>query len=335
MAGSVNIIIPSIKIDNELIKCLNNVNKLKYKNFTVTIVLDEIPKKSLKKFKFKINKMIVGKVNMSKKRNMAVKKFKSKFIAFLDSDACPTAGWLTNATNHLSDKKIHIVGGPNIPFKNQSYSEKISHYCKRSFFITGHLNYRKHMSPKRICNDWLESCNVIMRREFFLKFNGMNEKNYFQEDQEFFDRLRKKVKNFKVLFTPDVFVYHKERKVIKFLLQRLAFGTALLEATKLNLVIKGLIPLFPLLTFFSFLLIFLININLTVKISLFFSFLLFINLLIYIETTKYIKSFVDKIVTIIIINIASLLHIVGGIFTLIGLRKTLERKIYIFSRANK
>ena len=110
MADSVNIIIPSIKIDNELIKCLNNVNKLKYKNFIVTIVLDEIPKKSLKKFKFKINKMIVGKVNMSKKRNMAVKKFKSKFIAFLDSDACPTAGWLTNATGHLSDKKIHIVG---------------------------------------------------------------------------------------------------------------------------------------------------------------------------------------------------------------------------------
>ena len=43
MADSVNIIIPSIKIDNELIKCLNNVNKLKYKNFIVTIVLDEIP----------------------------------------------------------------------------------------------------------------------------------------------------------------------------------------------------------------------------------------------------------------------------------------------------
>ena len=133
--------------------------------------------------------MIVGKINMSKKRNLAAKKFKTKYIAFIDSDAYPNINWLKNAINHLSNEKIHVVGGPNIPFKNLNYSEKISHYCKRSFFVTGHLNYRKYMSPKKICSDWLEACNLIMKRDFFLKFGGMNEKNYFQEDQEFFDKL--------------------------------------------------------------------------------------------------------------------------------------------------
>lgn len=330
----VNIIIPAIELNDELLKCLKKINKINYSNFFVTIILDRKVKRKLPKFKYKINKMVVGKINMSKKRNLAVKKFKTKYIAFIDSDAYPNVNWLKNATKHLSDKKIHIVGGPNIPFKNQNYSEKISHYCKRSFFVTGHLNYRKHMSQKRICADWLESCNLIMRRNFFLKFGGMNEKNYFQEDQEFFDRLRKKIKNFRVLFTPDVFVYHKERKISKFLLQRLSFGTALLEATKFSSGIKGLIPSIPIVSFFIFVSICLLEISLNIKIIFFSTILILINLAILYEISKYIKLAKDIILTTIIINFSSLLHIIGGLIALIGLRKFFERRLYILSRTN-
>ena len=137
MSENVNIIIPSIRIDKELTKSLRKINNLNYKNFVVTIVLDQNNKKKLPRLKFKINKMIVGKINMSKKRNLAAKKFKTKYIAFIDSDAYPDTNWLKNAISHLSKNKIHVVGGPNIPFKDQNYSEKISHYCKRSFFVPG------------------------------------------------------------------------------------------------------------------------------------------------------------------------------------------------------
>ena len=330
----VNIIIPAIKLNDELLKSLKEINKLNYSNFFVTVVLDHDTKSKLPKFKYKINKMVVGKINMSKKRNLAAKKFKTKYIAFIDSDAYPNVNWLKNATKHLSDEKIHIVGGPNIPFKNKNYSEKISHYCKRSFFVTGHLNYRKYMSKKRICTDWLESCNLIMRRDFFLKFGGMNEKNYLQEDQEFFDRLRIKVKNFRVLFTPDVFVYHKEREIYKFLLQRLSFGIALLEATKFSLGIKGLIPSIPIVSFFIFVSICLLEIPLNIKIIFFSAILIVINLVILYEISRYIKLSKDIIITTIIINFSSLLHIIGGFIALIGLRKFFERRLYILSRTN-
>ena len=330
----VNIIIPAIKLNDELLKSLKEINKLNYSNFFVTVVLDHNTKNKLPKFKYKINKMVVGKINMSKKRNLAANKFKTKYIAFIDSDAYPNVNWLKNATKHLSDEKIHIVGGPNIPFKNQNYSEKISHYCKRSFFVTGHLNYRKYMSKKRICTDWLEACNLIMGRNFFLKFGGMNEKNYLQEDQEFFDRLRIKVKNFRVLFAPDVFVYHKERKISKFLLQRLSFGIALLEATKFSSGIKGLIPSIPIVFFFIFVSICLLEIPLNIKIIFFSAILIVINLVILYEISRYIKLFRDIIITTIIINFSSLLHIIGGIIALIGLRKFFERRLYILSRTN-
>ena len=76
MSEKVNIIIPAIKIDDELLKCLREINKISYSNFFVTIVLDYDEKKWLPKIKYKINKLIVGKINMSKKRNNAAKKYK-------------------------------------------------------------------------------------------------------------------------------------------------------------------------------------------------------------------------------------------------------------------
>ena len=74
MAEKVNIVIPAFKIDEELLKCLKEINKINYSNFFVTIVLDQ-GKNKLPKFKYKVNKLIVGKINMSTKRNIAVKKF--------------------------------------------------------------------------------------------------------------------------------------------------------------------------------------------------------------------------------------------------------------------
>ena len=94
MKKRVNIIIPAITINLELLKCLKEINKIYYSNFFVTIVLNYDSKIKIPRFKYKINKLITGKVNMSKKRNDAVKKFKSKYIAFIDSDAYPKLYWL-------------------------------------------------------------------------------------------------------------------------------------------------------------------------------------------------------------------------------------------------
>ena len=166
MEGSVNIIIPAVKIDEEVLKCLVEINKIKYHNFFVTIVLDHTQGKKLPRLRYKINKLISGKINMSKKRNIAAKKFKSKYIAFIDSDAYPNKNWLKLAIKYLKQKKGNIVGGPGIPFPNQNYLEKICYFSKRSYFVTGYLNFRKYKASKRLC-DWLESCNLVMENFFF------------------------------------------------------------------------------------------------------------------------------------------------------------------------
>ena len=41
MRGSTNIIIPAIELNDELIKCLTEINKINFSNFFVSILLDK------------------------------------------------------------------------------------------------------------------------------------------------------------------------------------------------------------------------------------------------------------------------------------------------------
>ena len=331
MKKKVNIIIPAITINHELLKCLKEINKVNYSNFFVTIVLNYDSKTRLPRFKYKINKLISGKVNMSKKRNDAVKKFKSKYIAFIDSDAYPNPNWLKYAVSYLIQKKADVVGGPGIPFPKQNYAEKISYLSKRSYFVTGYLNFRKYKSKQRYC-DWLEACNLIMERKFFLKYGGMDNQRYTGEDSEFFERMQKKQSNLKVFYSPKLYIHHKERRVFGCFLQRLTFGMDFLNLVKFNSGIKGYQPFFPLLilvSFFSFLFLTSYSLN---KIIFLASIIILVNLSIFFDIIRYIKSIKTLFLTLITINCANIFFALGSIITLIGLRKFLDNRIYLFSR---
>ena len=91
----------------------------------------------------------------------------------------------------MKRNKKNIIGGPSIPFPKQEYKEMLCHYAKRSFYLTGYLNFRKFKSKSRYC-DWLESCNLFIKRELYLEHSGMNNEIYLGEDKEFFERIKKK-----------------------------------------------------------------------------------------------------------------------------------------------
>ena len=333
MSEKINIIIPAIKIDEELLKCLKEINKINYSNFFVSIVLDYDEYSWLPKFKYKIHKLIVGKINMSKKRNLAAKKFKSKYIAFIDSDAYPNKNWLKLAVKYLKQKKGDVVGGPSLPFSDQNYSEKICYLSKRSLFVTGYLNFRKYKAKSRLC-DWLESCNLVMEKRFFLKYKGMDEKRYTGEDKEFFERARKKNPNIKVFYSPDLYIHHRERRFFGFLLQRSCFGMDFLNLIKYNVGLRGFQPILPVSIFLVVLLILFSNIVLPTKLLTLLVFFLFTNFIIFLEIKRYIKSFKDLFLTVLTINLANLAFALGSIIGLLGLQKLLANKVYAYSRWN-
>jgi len=58
------------------------------------------------------------------------------------------------------------------------------------------------------------------------------------------------------------------------------------------------------------------------------------NILIYLELRRYVKKTKDIFVTALVINAVNILYATGGLITLMGLKKVLEKKIYLFSRYN-
>lgn len=321
-----NIIIPSIKVDKHLINCLNKLQNQSYKKFFVTIILDQ--NDFFNKYNFKINKIVTGKTNMSKKRNIAAQKYKSDYIVFLDSDAYPNKKWLENANKLYNNSKNDVLGGPNIPFPNETKSEMMSHYCKRSFFVNGHLAFRKYLSKDDYIDDWLESCNFFISRDIFLKNKGMNEKLYIGEDQDFFKKLKKSIK---IYFTKDLFVYHKDRNIKKFLVQRFCFGLDVFNGINFNDGLKGLIVLLPFLTLLLSIILLISPLKISLKIiiislgSLAFIFLITFDIIRYV---KY-KLMFQVIFFIILCNV---IYAIAGFFALFGLRSKVEKILYRRSR---
>ena len=178
-----------------------------------------------------------------------------------------------------------------------------------------------------ICKDFLKSCNCIMKRSLFLKHGGMNKKRYIGEDKDLFEKLRKKVKNFKALFTPDVFIYHKDRPISKFLLQRLSFGTDIFTPSS-NFWYYSLLSYMPTFVLLStLLLLFFSEILLIYKFYLCLIIIIIPNIMIYLELRNYIKKFKDIVITALVINAVNILYAIGGLIALTGLKKLLEKKL--------
>ena len=335
MKSKINIVIPSIQISDELIFCLTKLNDQTNKNFFVTIVLDHKNKKNLPVLKYKLNKLISGKKNMSYKRNLGVKKFSSNLIAFLDSDAYPHKDWIKIASMLLNNKKNlnTIFGGPSIPFPKQSYSEMLCHYAKRSFYVTGYLNFRKYKSKSRYC-DWLESCNMFMNRALYLKHGGMNIKRYLGEDKEMISRMKKRDNTIKVFFTSKLYIYHKERNIKGFLLQRLVFGSDLFNIIKFGNKIRTFQPILPLLVLLIFFFIIFSETNFNVKFSIILLYVGLIQSVIFFDIKKYLKGFKNFFLSLIVINTANIAYAIGCMMAIFGVKDLIDRKFYLKSRKN-
>ena len=325
MYNKINIVIPSITTDYRLVRCLEGIGKSTYRKFFVTLILENKDKvQNLKIFKFPI-KIIVNKkkINMSEKRNMGVNKFKSKYVAFIDSDARPNKNWLRNSLKYFKEG-FRIVGGPNIPFKNQNYLQRISYYCKRSFFTTAHYNFLKFKSHDRTCK-WLDSSNFIIERKLYKSVGGMNKNLYIGEDHDFFYKINKKFKNIKIFFFKFVYVNHEDREIHLYFLQRFVYGLNVFAAK--NTFVKrffALIPFFSIVTIIN-----LLNFYFSKNLILFFFFIfLLIFIIIFIEISSYIRGVIDKIFTVFGIIGLNFSYGVGTLLAFFGMRKILEKLIY-------
>ncbi len=224
----VSVIIPCIKHGELLFKCIDECLKQGLNSEIIVISEEDKPKQT------RYENVVfhqTGNISMSAKRNIGVQMCHSEFIAFTDSDAYPAENWLQNGLELLkNDPEIGIVGGPDISPPDQSYWENIVGAVSKSYLIRGSATFMKSVTPMRYI-DFLQACNMVMRKSDYSAVNGFDETIYVAEDLEFSQRVNVQLGK-KLLFSPDVCVYHRDRDFSGFFIQRLTRGIAIDSSLK-------------------------------------------------------------------------------------------------------
>ena len=273
------VIIPCKTIEALTLNCINTI--LKLFPFCEIIVLPDINKI---KFNFPKNVKVIltDVVSISKKRNVGSKKAKYDILAFIDSDAYPTKNWLTNALDTFNNEpNISALAGPNISPINEPWSEKYVGIVLKSNLCVINAHYVKIPNKKRIVNT-MPSVNFFIKKAEFLEMGGMDETLWGSEDFELCNRLKKTNKI--LLYNPKIVVFHKNRNLKHFFLQRITYGAFAYDR------IKSFEPKIILILLPAMLLLFLIAglffLNLEIFNTIYYSIILIVITVIAIETFR-------------------------------------------------
>lgn len=204
----VSIIIPVKEINSYIRQAMEHYSRLEYEDFEILIFPDHASNE-----KFPHTRIIPsGEVGPADKRDMALQYAEGEIFAFIDDDAYPRMDWLENAVRYFEDPEVGAVGGPAVTAPEDDVWQQASGKIYESFFCSGGYVYRYLPKEEREVDD-LPSVNLIVRRDVFEKIGGYDSNYYPGEDTKLCLDIVESGK--KIIYSPNVLVYHHRRKVFR------------------------------------------------------------------------------------------------------------------------
>lgn len=144
----------------------------------------------------------------AEKRDLGVSESRGDIIAFIDDDAFPHKNWLVNSIKYF-DEGYAAVGGPQVTPSNDSFSQKVSGLVLSSKLVGG-LRSRYEVSDSSfVVDDW-PTVNFLVKKSVFNDVGGFDSTYYPGEDTKLcLDIVNK---DCKIIYAPDVIVYHHRRR---------------------------------------------------------------------------------------------------------------------------
>ena len=201
----VSIIIPCRTV-GEAFVCSEKCHQVDYNGLEVIVLPDNFA------YLCKDNHKVIptGKVLPSHKRDIGIKEATGEIIAFIDADAYPTKSWLKNAVWHLrNDKTIAGICGPGTLPPDSTMKQKAADFVLKLL----PFNYRVQPKKARYVEDY-PTFNLILWKKDILKAGGFNCDYLTGEDTLLCKRITKDLGK-RILYAPDVEVYHERREVFK------------------------------------------------------------------------------------------------------------------------
>jgi len=217
----VSIIIPLYVNTPRFYKDLKKFSKLDYPNYEIIIVTDAEVK--IKNPKIRVLLTGKGMTGPAEKRDIAIKNASGEICAFIDDDAYPDKNWLKNAVVHFQHPQIVAVGGPGVTPREDKYWEQLTGLVYGSYFCGGHAQHRFVKKDLMFVTDF-PAYNLLVRRDILQKVGGYGTHFYGGEDTFLCLKLIKG--GHKILYDPEVVVYHHRRALfIPYLKQIANIGT--------------------------------------------------------------------------------------------------------------
>ncbi len=160
------------------------------------------------------------------KRSLASRDAKGEFLVFIDDDAYPEKDILDKLDDDFSDEKVAAVGGPAMTPESDTFLQKISGAVFLSSLSGGFPERYVPVGKKRFISDW-PTVNLTVRKKIFQKIGGFDCSYWPGEDTKFcLDIIRKIPEKNKILYDPDVLVWHHRREgFLRHLKQIGGYGT--------------------------------------------------------------------------------------------------------------
>lgn len=154
--------------------------------------------------------------NPSENRNIGIQKAKCDVLCFLDDDAELPRDYLKKAKEFFEKyPNVDVLSGPQLTPKSDPFFAKVSGYVIESFFGSSNMSnrYKKGKFTLDAKEYHITSANLFIKKNVFNKTHGFDTTIWPGEDPELICRLRKL--EFKIAYSPDIFLYHKRRSTFK------------------------------------------------------------------------------------------------------------------------
>lgn len=259
----ISIVIP-VKNEEALIgKCLKSLEQLNYPKTQLEIIISDglSTDNTVEIVKDYGAKVVRNEAQtVAPGRNIGFQYSKGDFIAFSDADCVMDKNWLDNALKYFDDESVAGVGGPNLSPENESpFGKAVRFLFLIGSVMSGSVYVTNSKKVKIVKN--IPGCNAIYKREALKKVMPTDETLLTCDDTEINHQLINK--GYKILYTPDVIVWHYRRdnpkkfwkQIYRYAIGRLQLAKRHKDAVNLIHIISGLaIPIFISLMIFSFIL---------------------------------------------------------------------------------
>lgn len=225
----VSIIIAVKNGEDTLEECLNSIMSLEYDNYETIVVNDGSTDKTSSILNEYVDKIKVIKNNSSRgpsySRNKGARVGNGKYIAFTDVDCVVEKDWITQLVICFEKypDAVSCGGVQGIPKSASHFEKKVFTVFKKAGFITDYMRDKKTNVIEEV--DHNASCNVIYKKDVYLKMGGFALDLWPGEDVEFDYRLKRN--GYKVYYNSLAKVYHHRPKNYKsFLRMMYRYGSS-------------------------------------------------------------------------------------------------------------